>query len=66
MAPLFSQGMYLGAVGFWVALHILHGSQCVKAPDNPVAEGGSLLISPAQGTPRGQVLAWQEEGLGTV
>lgn len=41
--PPFSLGTYLRAVGFGVALHVLHGCQCVKAPNNPAAEGQGYL-----------------------
>lgn len=34
---------YLRTVSFGVTLHILHGCQCVKAPNNPAAERQSWL-----------------------
>lgn len=36
---MFFGGAYLRAVSFGVTLHILHGCQCVKASNNPAAEG---------------------------
>lgn len=52
-APLLSRGTYLRAVSFGVTLHILHGCQCVKAPNNPAAEGAPEHVP--RGTPRGPV-----------
>lgn len=57
----------LRAVGFGVTLHILHGCQCVKAPNNPAAERqGAPLNVPSPRHPKGQVpMACQEAGLRT-